>query len=189
MQETLERRRALEKKLTRFNAIIYVVLFGALITEVFTDGYSVMQPFYGIGCSIMLGMLLYSYKRVAAYINSLNYKGVYTADKTIRLQLVCLGITSVLNISQLVTSLIYNRDCRDDIDAVSIAGVVGSIFGFIIVCLWKVITVTFVIFFLKQTQKVPPSDLNRLMIDFAKRFASDNDDTVYSGEIIEEEDS
>ena len=27
------------------------------------------------------------------------------------------------------------------------------------------------------------------MIDFAKRFASDNDDTVYSGEIIEEEDS
>ena len=149
MDEVFDKRRAMDKRLSTFNGVIYIGLFAALIVELFTSSFSVMQTFYGIACCVMFVLLLYSYRRIAVLINSLHYKGLHTADTTIAVQLICLALASCLNVSELVTSILYNRQCKDDITEVSTAGVVGIIFEFIIVVLWRIITVTMVIFFLK----------------------------------------
>ena len=159
LEECNDVHRANKRRLAKFNGFIYVSLFCALLIDFLTKDLPVMRTYIGLACCFMFVLLFYSYKKLESLINALRRKGLQTADTVIGVQLVCIAGASILKISQLITSLLYSKDCTDDIVTVSSAGVVETIFEFIIVVLQRIIVLTMVIFFLKQTERVPKTEL------------------------------
>ena len=149
MEECNDMYRENKKRLATFNGFIYVSLFCALLIDLLTTGLPILRTYIGLACCFMFALLFYSYKRLDGLISSLRRKGLRTSNTVIGVQLVCLAVASILKISQLITSLLYSKDCTDDIIAVSTAAVVETAFEFIILILQRVIIVTQVIFFLK----------------------------------------
>ena len=72
--------------------------------------------------------------------------------------------------------------------AKSAAGVTGKVFALIAIVLWRVVTLIMCLFFMRQMQKITDDDMSKLMKDFQRKFAED-DDFDFEDIDIEEESS
>ena len=147
-----------------------------------------MQTLYGIGSCILTCLLIYSYRKIKSYMHFLRYQGLHMKKRSIKLQIWCLAIASTLDVSQFVTSMIFNKDCADEVMAKSAAGITGKVFALVAIVLWRVVTLIMCLFFMRQMQKITDDDMSKLMKDFQRKFAED-DDFDFEDIDIEEESS
>ena len=108
---------------------------------------------------MIMAILLYqSMRRELKYLAFLEPHGLMCSTKTMYLQLICIIIISVLNMSGFVTEMKFKRECFDDVMAPSPAGVVTRVANMMALLLWRIVTLTMLLFFVRHAKTLKHSD-------------------------------
>ena len=111
-----------------------------------------MDIVYAIFAIIMTLSMVFALRRVVRFLGHLARSGVQPASKTIAVQLVSLILVTVFNASAFFTQLKFSSECKDSVLGPSYAGILSRSFTMIVLLLWRVITVTMLIVFLRQAR-------------------------------------
>ena len=81
------------------------------------------------------------------------------AKKTIYVQLCCLAMIGFCGVAGIGTTLKFKKECYDDTMKVSVAGIATRVMNMLALLLWRVVTLTMLIFFERHARQVPTKDL------------------------------
>ena len=177
-----------ELVLNRMNGVVYVLLVVAFIVVFFfCCDWPIMDFFYCFFSIFMTAVLAFSYKRMMPYLRHLGPRGVLPAKKTITVQLVCLFLVSIFDFAADITNVQFAQQCNDEEYDSSFAGVTTRSLDMAVLLLWRVITFTMLIVYLRQARHLYPNEYKSIERDIRQAIAVE-DDTLCVSNSDEDED-
>ena len=153
------------------NGIVYLLLVVAFIVVFFfCCDWPIMDFFYCFFSIFMAVGLAFCYKRMMPYLRYLGPRGVKPAKKTITVQLVCLFLVSIFDFAADITNVQFAQQCNDEEYDTSSAGVITRSLDMIVLLLWRVITFTMLIVFLRQARHLDPKEYKSIEKDLRQAF-------------------
>ena len=167
-----------------------MLLFFILVLFIPDDQPVIQSVIFAICSFLMFGVILFSMRRMKGFLEHLSRRGVHPATKTIATQLGCLALVAVSNFISFITNLRFASECNDDVMAPSPSAIATKILSMVLRTLWRVITVTMLIVFLRQAKPLFPNEYKAIEKDLRQAFATEDDNvTLYMSNSDEEDDS
>ena len=183
--ESLARR---ELILNRLNGFVYFVLVTAFVVVFFfCCDVPIMDFFYCFFSIFMTTILVFSYKRMMPWLRYLGPRGVLAANKTVSVQIICLFLLSIFDFIADINNVRFAKQCNDGEVDISYAGLITRTLDMMVLLLWRVITFTMLIVFLRQARPLYPNEYRSIEKDLRQAFAIE-DDTMYVSNSYDEED-
>ena len=119
------------------------------------------------------------------FLRHLAPRGVLPAKKTLTVQLVCLFLVSIFDLAADIISVQFAYQCNDYEYDTSYAGIITRSLDMIVLLLWRVITFTMFIVFLRQARHLFPNEYKSIEKEIRQAFAL-KDDTLLKSNSDEE---
>ena len=132
------------------NGTVYILLVIAfIIVFLLNSDEPIFDFFLSFFSMFMTAGLAFSYKRMVSFLRHLGPRGVLPARKTITVQLVCLFLVSIMDFTADIVRVYFSGQCNDGEYDASSAGVISRALDLTVLLLWRVITFTMLIVYLR----------------------------------------
>lgn len=189
-QEIQAEQKSRENTLNKLNGCIYFLLLLALIMELFisSDNMVVLEIVYAFFSVVMTVIMVFSVRRVVRYLGYLKQRGVRPATKTIAVQIIALILIALFNLMAFFSSLAFTKECDAEQVRASTAGILTRSLSVAVLILWRVVTFTMLIIFLRQARPLLPIEQQSITRDLKRAFAEEEGNAYYVEQSSDDED-